>query len=137
MSDVVNFPAPDVRVWVCGCGCSTHTLNEDWTATCAMCGETVDQGSGGWYQEVKNGKAYDGDVSPIRDVQGNGSVEFARHLIAKRAQQASAKAICVIHQDGTISNWSDIETPEQRDWVFQRLEEYKALLSQVVADGPA
>lgn len=112
-------------IWVCQCGCSTFELSNDGSAQCAFCRETREEG-GGWFRKDHEPE-WMGD-EPISDVQGNGSVEFAQRVVAKRALSDDAVALIVIRENGTIHVWSDLETDEQVDWTKRRIDDAKDLL---------
>ena len=123
MSNVIALTKPLPRIWVCACGCSTFELFEDGEAKCAICGTQPE--TGGW--SVPETKAeYDGD--PIKDVSGNGSVEFARARVRKLASQEDALLLIVASEDG-VTVWSAAETAEQRDWVRERISQAADIVS--------
>lgn len=121
------------RIFICTCGCSTFELWEDGTSHCAMCDTDVSSATGAWYEtQPTDIPQRDPDLAaPIRTVQGNGSIDFARRLIAQRAQAEDAKALVVLREDGAIHTWSAAETEEQSDWVQQRLQDAMELLRWV------
>lgn len=118
---------PPRTIWICQCGCSTFELSNDGSAQCAFCHTTRDEG-GGWFRKDHEPE-WDG-IDPISNVQGNGSVEFAQRVVAKRAHSDDAVLLLVVRKEGTIHTWSDLETKEQVEWVFRRMDDAKELISK-------
>lgn len=119
---------PEERlIWICQCGCSTFELSNDGTAQCAFCHHTRHE-EGGWFRKELQPE-WDGDA-PVANIQGNGSVEFAQRVVAKRAVSPDAVALVVVRSEGTIHTWSNLETDEQVSWACRRLEDAKALISK-------
>ncbi|WP_212525860.1 hypothetical protein [Actibacterium sp. MT2.3-13A] len=128
MSEVVNFVPPKV-VWVCCCGCSTFELRGDGEAECANCGAFASADDGNWYDRIKGGQARDESADePFKDIQGNGSVEFARARIARLAADCDAVAIVVVKDDGRLHAWYEASSEDQVQWTVGRLDEAKGLL---------
>jgi len=125
---VVNFPAPVPQIWVCSCGCSTFSLRADGEAECAACENIIDAGSGGWFPAIKEGPERDPAADPpVNDVQGNGSVDFARQRIQQVSQGDDVAALLVVRACGTIHAWGSFETAEQREWIMRKLDQAKGL----------
>lgn len=127
MSDVVKFgpKAPKTPlIWVCTCGCSTFELLSDNTVRCPVCEIVSPSPDGGWYapETDKMWEGKESDEAPIRDISGNGSVEFARARLRKYATDEDAMAICVFKEDGAVHTWSMVETAEQLEWLKRKLE---------------
>ncbi|MFY0633673.1 MAG: hypothetical protein JXQ91_07670 [Vannielia sp.] len=118
--NVVNFPDQKDEIWVCGCGCSSFQLNGDGSTECAACGGWCEDNSG-WYAEISDGPELDPSINPISDIQGNGSVDFARRRVRQLAGQEDAALLIVATTDGAVSVWCNAETPEQMAWHFKRL----------------
>lgn len=128
MSKIVKFPVkeiPPAMVWVCSCGCSTFELLSDQTALCALCQKPVTD-AGGWYTPETT-KTWEGD-DPVRDVSGNGSEEFAKRIAISRASEEGVCLITTVKEDGTVSCWSNLEAPEQREWADRQLKRVKSIL---------
>lgn len=120
-ADPTTATPPAPRIFICSCGCSTYELWEDNTLHCALChAEHTMADGGGWYKNEMPSLIYEGE-EPTRTVQGNGDTEFARRLIARRAQAEDAKAIVVLRENGAIHAWSAAETPEQSLWAMRHL----------------
>ena len=120
MGEVVGLPiAKDRRIWVCDCGCSTFCLLDDGTAECAACEVLADVDGSGWSKWTAESHHDEGDA--FRDVQGNGSIEFARRRIAGMAQDEDATLIVVVKTNGTIQAWSEAETKAQFAWARRKL----------------
>lgn len=120
-NNVVALPAAapdDTYVWVCRCGCSTFQLYTDGIIECAMCFETHDADAGGWAPPPADRK-WEGDT-PVQDVAGNGSEEFARRRIQSVASEPDAAAIIVVREN-TSHAWSKCETPEQYAWLEKQM----------------
>lgn len=116
---------PERMIWICACGCSTFELSSDGTAQCAFCHHTR-EADGGWLRQEMEPE-WDGDA-PVANVRGNGSVEFARRVTAKRAMADDAVTVVVIRNEGNIHVWSDLETDEQVAWAKRRLDDASRLL---------
>jgi hypothetical protein len=131
---VVPFPrpAPDTAqpqvIWVCSCGCSTFLLEQTGQAYCAACSSTA--GSGGWTPPPTD-RMWDGP-EPVYDVQGNGSIDFAKRRMLKHAESPDAAAIIIVREDGTINTWANLDTAEQVAWLGRRLEQVMTLLNSRV-----
>ena len=133
--NVVSLPKKPALMWVCGCGCATFELHGDGLARCALCMEVAEaerEGSG-WFEGSlpEMAASFEGD-SPMRDLHGNGSLEFARRLAAKRASYDDAIVNITVRSCGTIYAWSGAETEEQYAWVQEQLTTAKALLDRKV-----
>lgn len=118
MSEVVDLKRPEPRIWVCGCGCCSFELLEDGTSQCSLCGDQTERGS--WYVEKPD--AAETAESPIRDVNGNGSVSFAKHRLRSLATQDDARMMVIALDGGSVSVWADYVTDDQRAWMLERLE---------------
>jgi hypothetical protein len=119
MSEVVSLPTRPEVVWVCACGCSTFELMGDGAARCATCLSQTDAEQGGWHAP-DSAPEWDGDA-PVRDIQGNGSVEFARRRLTQLSSADDAVAVIVIREDGTLHAWSNVETQEQFSWLKRQM----------------
>ena len=136
MSEIVDFkpkaatevpePPTERKIWVCSCGCSTFTLLSDGSVECAMCEEPSHDDQGGWTMPG-TATEWSGDA-PVRDIAGNGSIEFAKRLILKRAEAEDAALVVVADRDGAIHTWSECETEEQFAWAGRKLDDIKALV---------
>lgn len=120
MSDnVTPLKQPAPRIWICNCGCASFSLLEDGTAECAMCGETVSETDGaGW----KGIKGESNTENPITDINGNGSIEFAKRRVESLASDADAFAIIVIKEGGAIHSWSMAEDIPQYECIAENVE---------------
>ena len=127
MSEIVNFPTKksEPLIWVCECGCCSFELMSDQSVMCALCRKPASD-AGGWIAP-ETGATWEGD-DPIRDVSGNGSEEFAKRVAINRASDKGVCLITVMKEDGTISCWSNLETPEQREWADRQLKRVKPIL---------
>lgn len=125
MSDVVDFPATQPKIWVCDCGCSSFELRSNNTACCALCG--VESSEGGWYLPDE-GLAWDGN-EPVREISGNGVIDFAKKVIGKRMSDPDVVLAVIVKDGGAISTWSSIETEEQRKWAHRQLMRVKDILA--------
>lgn len=119
MGEVVSIGPKEPRIWVCNCGCSTFSLLDDGTAECAACEALSDVDGSGWSKWTAESRHDEGDA--FRDVQGNGSVDFARRRIAGMAQDEDAALLVVVKTNGTIQAWSEAETKEQFAWARRKL----------------
>lgn len=118
------------NIWVCACGCSTFELCSDATATCAACGHKPDPEEGGWFTPPDTTNMWEGDT-PVRDISGNGSVEFARYQLSNHAAAPDAALIVVVKEDGTRHAWCNSETDEQVEWAERAL----AKAAQTIRDA--
>ena len=124
MSNIVPL-RQDPMIWVCACGCTTFLMLSDGSGECAACGKEHDFDGSGWVAgDDVRGKA----DKFFSDVQGNGSVEFARLRVQQMAQGDDVTAVVVLRQDGSIHTWSAIETDEQAQWLSKKLDEAAALI---------
>ena len=119
MSNVTPFQSKVEYLWVCSCGCSTFELLDTGHARCAACAVCAPEEQGGWYAP-EDASEWVGDA-PVRDVQGNGSVEFARRRVAQLAQEPDVVATIVVRSDGTVHSWSSAETAAQFSWLRRQL----------------
>ena len=126
MGDIVSLSKPERRVWVCDCGCSTFLLLSDGTAECAACDAPADVDGSGWSKWTAESRHEEGEA--FADIQGNGSVEFARRRVAQMASADDAAALVVIRRDGRISTWSEAETEKQFKWVKRKLKAARDLI---------
>ncbi|HEY7822185.1 MAG TPA: hypothetical protein VIG24_05105 [Acidimicrobiia bacterium] len=140
MSDnVVPLNTPnddDARyIWVCGCGCSTFVLRGDSEVACAMCDCLTPTEQGGWFAPDTD-EEWEGDA-PVRDISGNGSVEFARRRMTQLSSVDDASAVIIVRDDGTIHSWSKCETSEQFEWLGRKLNQSLEVLKGHGADPDA
>lgn len=133
MSDVIAFrkPEPDRLVWRCGCGCTTHYVGPD-AIECAACGDM--QAAGEWRKMLPDEPAEpreieNGDVN----VTSIGSPSAALRRLLKNADPEQLVALAVIHADGRVSAWGDIEPGDQSEWLDRRLADVRRML--VPTDG--
>ena len=129
MENVVELKPPAPRVWICGCGSASFLLLDDGTAECSMCGYEPSVALGGW-KDIDRDKRSDVDA-PTVDIHGNGSLEFVRAYIVKKAGEDDVLAVSVCHEGGEINTWSSAETPDQIDWVGRKLRE----CIDIIAEG--
>ena len=127
MADVIPLVSVEPMLWVCNCGCSSFEVLSDHTLRCAMCG-TVSQDVGGWSLPDPS-NIRDPDLpAPIRQVGGNGEVDFARNATLRHSEETDVVAHAVIKEGGRIHLWSNAETPDQRAWIRRRFDDLKELL---------
>jgi hypothetical protein len=124
MTNIVKFPEPTRRMWVCNCGCSSFELLEVGVAICAMCGAEAEDG--GWTAHVPN-TAW-GGKEPVRQVGGNGDPDFARAVVMRRCEQPDTVCIAVVKECGTLSVWSNAETSEQISVIGRTLRKVRNLI---------
>lgn len=127
MGDVTKIGPAEETVFVCRCGCSTWLLLDDAAVECAACGNrSVDYGA--WYREKPEAKDFTG--TPFTNVQGNGSVEFARRRITQMASDPDVRLALVVRTSGTLNLWSDVHGKKQIKWARRRLKEVAGLLKK-------
>lgn len=129
MGEIVSL-LKEPQLWVCACGCSTFEILSDGTARCAACDAPHDVDGSGWSEWVAKSAKEESDT--FRDVQGNGSVEFARRRVAQMATDATAALVVVARRDGSVSTWSEAETAEQSDWVRDKLTQAADLVAEKI-----
>ncbi len=125
MSDdgVVRLRVGEPRLWVCQCGCSTFELLDTGDARCASCCEVSDGRGEGWYSVIADKGDRSAELgSPTRDVQGNGSVEFARRRLQHLSSGEDVCGIVVMRDDGAVHAWGMIETADHLSWFEKNLE---------------
>lgn len=123
MADIVHLAAPKVRIWICDCGCSTFNLVSDGSAICANC-EADHEGAGaGWLDRCESRQTRHAETEVFSDLQGNGSIEFARRRIAHMAAGDDVAMIVIARDCGSISTWSKAETVEQDRWMRRKLKQ--------------
>lgn len=130
MGEIVSLAKPEPRLWVCNCGCSTFELRDNGDAICAACQCLADVDGSGWSSWTAQSQ-YTEDTA-FRDVQGNGSVDFARRRVAGMATDPTVRMVMVVRADGDLSLWSSAETAKQIAWAKQRLRQAAALLKRKV-----
>ena len=118
MSNIIPLKQ-EPMLWVCVCGCTTFHALSDGTGECAACNRSHDFDGSGWIPRVDDRVFTGNDV--FRDVQGNGSGEFARRRVADLAASDDAVVLVVLRKGGEIHTWSDVETADQVDWVGRRM----------------
>jgi hypothetical protein len=127
---VVAFPKAKPMIWACNCGCATFELRDDGKAACAICGEHPVGYSGGWYEDIKDGPNRPDDApGALRDVHGNGSIEFARRRTAQIASEDDAVAIVVLRADGQVTTWSGIDSAARVKWMRAKLKQAAGLIA--------
>lgn len=130
MADNVFMMLRDPLVWICNCGCSTFELRSDGAAACAACDTPQSVDGAGWSSwSAQSAKA---EPETFRDVQGNGSVEFARRRVAQMATDETAAVVVVVRRDGSISTWSEAETAAQSKWCRRRLKQAADLIASKI-----
>ena len=127
MGDVTQIgPRPDV-IFVCNCGCSTWRLLQDGAIECAAC-DNRSTTTGSWYTVQPEAKEFGGE--PFVDIQGNGSVEFARSRLQRMATDPDLSLILLARGNGAIHMWSSAETKKQVKWTLRRFKEAVDLLKK-------
>jgi len=117
----------DPKIWVCDCGCSTFEIMSDGGAKCAACDAPHNVDGAAWSaQSVKS------EPETFRDIQGNGSTDFARRRVASMATDEAASVVVVVRRDGSISTWSEAETQEQSQWVRDGLMQAADLIASKI-----
>jgi hypothetical protein len=127
MAEVIFFDQPALKIWVCGCGCASFDLMSDGSAKCSLCGEW-DTEEGGWFRDVVDRPDVGDDVNPVKDIHGNGSVDFARRRAQKVASDPDARLVVSACQEGAVTVWSNVESEDQRSWAIERLQQAIALI---------
>ena len=125
MSDVIKLPSKQERIWVCSCGCSTFELLEVGGARCSLCSTDV-EGAGTWFGT--DPAAGDAAEPPVRDVQGNGSVDFVRRHMQEKAKGDDCALMVLAFEDGSVSVWSPAESDDEKNWAYRRLSDACALI---------
>lgn len=132
----INPSNDDERyIWVCCCGCNTFVLRGDSKVECAMCGCLTPTEQGGWFAPDTDVE-WEGDA-PIRDISGNGGVEFARRRMTQLSSVDDASAVIIVRDDGTIHSWSKCETAEQFEWLARKLDQSLEVLMSNGVDPDA
>jgi hypothetical protein len=126
MNNVITLHDQKPMIWVCACGCSTFYALDDGTGECAACNSPHDFDGSGWILRTDD-RGYTGD-EVFRDVQGNGSVDFARRRVARQAAGDDVVVIVVIKDGGEISTWANVETSEQVEWIERRMSDAVAMI---------
>ena len=127
MGDVTQIgPRPDV-IFVCNCGCSTWRLLQDGAIECAAC-DNRSTTTGSWYTVQPEAKEFGGE--PFCDVQGNGSIQFARSRVERMSGDADVRMIAIARANGSVHLWSDAETKKQVKWTVRRFKEAADLLKK-------
>lgn len=127
---VLAFPKAKPLIWVCNCGCATFELRDDGKAVCAVCGDHPVGYSGGWYEDIKDGKPRPDDApGAIFNTHGNGSVEFARRRTAQIASKDDVVTIVVLRADGQVTTWSGIDRPSRVKWMRSKLKQAAGLIA--------
>lgn len=129
MGEVTQIGARPDTIFVCQCGCSTWRLLNDATVECAAC-ENRSMSAAAWYEEKPKAPEFDGE--PFVDIQGNGSVEFARSRLQRMAADPDLSLIVLVRENGTIHMWSNAETKKRIKWTVQRLKQAADLLKRRV-----
>lgn len=127
MSNVVTIHQ-EPMLWVCVCGCTTFHALSDGTGECAACNKPHDFEGSGWIVRIDDRVFTGNDV--FRDVQGNGSIEFARRRVADLAAGDDVVALVVLRVGGEIHTWSDVETGEQVEWLERRMSDAVDLIKK-------
>lgn len=135
MSNVVQLRGPEPMLWVCECGCSTFELMSDGAARCAVCKADHEGLGSGWLDRSTDRRTHHNEDSSFLDIQGNGSIEFARHRLGQLANDPSATLIAVADAAGGVSVWSAAETDQQIEWAQHKLTQAIDLIVRKV--GPA
>lgn len=131
MSEIIPLPQKQRRLWICQCGCSSFDLLDDGSASCAACEEPAHSDAGGWFTDVDSGSDRpEGLDPPFNDIQGNGSVEFARRRIEAMTRGSDVVGIVCLRSNGAISTWTEADTGERVRWVCDQLDAAKALFSK-------
>lgn len=126
MAEILGFPGVQDRIVVCECGCSTFELLEAGGTLCAACGADG-LGAVSWYAVKPDGREWVGE-EPVRAVQGNGSVEFARRRAVQIATDDEVVLLVSALPSGSVTTWGAIETEDQRAWMLERLDQARAMI---------
>lgn len=136
MADIVQLHQPQPMTWVCDCGCSTFSLLSDGTAQCAACDADHEGHGSGWLDRSEDRRTAHEEGDTFADVQGNGSIEFARRRLARIAADEDAVLIVVAKKCGRLSVWSVAETEEQAEWAQRKLKQADDLIARKdLSDG--
>jgi hypothetical protein len=130
MGEVIAIAKLEPRIWVCNCGCSTFELRDNGEAACAACQALADVDGSGWASW--DAQSNHDESTAFTDVQGNGSVDFARRRVADMAKSDDAALLLVVRKDGGFSLWSEAETVEQVAWAKRKFRAAAALLKRKV-----
>ena len=128
MGNVVRFSAKEPLIWVCNCGCSTFELLDSGIASCAACGSVADVDGSGWSSWTAVSRHSEDEA--FTDIQGNGSVEFAKRRVARLAQDDDVSVLVVIRSDGGLTVWSAAETQDQIEWVKRKISQASNLIGR-------
>lgn len=66
-------------------------------------------------------------ADPFSNVEGNGSIEFAKRVVAKRAAAKDVCAIVVIRANGATHVWSDVDSDEKHQWLSDMFDAAKQM----------
>lgn len=134
MADIHQLRQPAPRIWICDCGCSTFELLSNGTARCAACDADHEGVGSGWLDRSEDRRSPHAEKETFADVQGNGSVEFARRRVAQMASDENAVLLVVAREDGSLSAWSKAERAEQFAWAEEKLKQATALVTRKAED---
>lgn len=132
MSDnVISIPRAPNKIWICDCGCASFYLLEGGEAECAMCNGSVSADVGGW-KEYGPEKRSDVET-PVIDIQGNGSVEFAKRRVSTISSDPDAAILVVVKESGSVTAWSIADSENQIEWVSEQLDVAKDIIAKNIS----
>ena len=132
MSDVIQIPIRRDEIWVCLCGCSSFSLLGDGSIECSSCGTWAEE-MGSWYEEKPAAEAT--DDPPFGDIQGNGSVDFAKAQVIRSVQSVDVVMIMTVAENGRLKLWTSVEGKAQEKWLLRQFSAGKKLFMTVCKNG--
>jgi hypothetical protein len=131
MGEVINIRSEEESelIWVCQCGCSTFELLSSQELRCANCELMSTFETAAWDNYWDKGEMRADDAAPrFSDVQGCGSVDFARARLNRIASQSDVALLVVATEDGSVSVWSSDRGEDHLAWAEERIDIAHALL---------
>lgn len=139
MTNVVSLHNREPLVWVCRCGCSTFKLYEGGVSECANCNKQSADG-GEWVNELPEPEGPVRDVLPDTKIISltDASPAAALRGMLNRVDADALTALIAIESNGRVRTWGGVDTEDRREWLDERLEDARGLLTMLVqSDAPA
>lgn len=138
MAEIINFPAKNPEneaetdektlIWVCGnCGCQSFYLHSTGDTECCGCNAfSGPEDENGWRLRLPPEPEDPEEISRDTTILAVLGDDIAKPRVADRIKSEDVVVAAAIRREGGMFWWtSGYETPEQKEWFEEHLDELK------------
>jgi len=131
---IVQFPPrqpePQILLWRCACGCSTHYARCDGTLECANCGTLQSGSPDQWRSRLPETPSNPASIEggDVNVVSLDTSAAALKRVV-QNIDQRDLAALIVVRNDGGLSTWSSgFSSPDEISWFERRMADAMELM---------